>query len=163
MSLAAIATQEVLEVEIGKLFRSSLLQETLEAPEPINVNIGATIIGTSVVFSLQQPVDGISAAGGTIQVSKSNTDVNLVITLENNFTFQDPAILWINPPQQGYGTNPFGTLRISPQFEGKTVIIPNSTKGLNGKLTTPFALFLKDDSDHHTVVIDPTIVDDPNT
>jgi hypothetical protein len=164
MSVAAIATQEVPEVEIGMLDRSSFLKETIETPEPINVNITATILGDSVNFRLTNSVEGISTLGGEILVRRPNTNVNLVITLEGEeFTFQDPAILWVKPPQQGYSTNPFGTAPISPQFDGKTAIISNSTSGLTTKLTTPFALSLKDSLDKHTVVIDPTIIDDPNT
>lgn len=165
MSFTATAIQEVPEVQIGTLLRSTFPQEMSEAdaPEPVNANISATIAGDSVEFKLQEPVDGVHAAGPVIAVTKRNIDVNLVITLEGNFSFQSPAILWINPPQQGYSTNPFGTSPILPQFNDKTAIIPNSTMGLTSRLTTPFALFLKDDRNNHTVVIDPTIIDDPNT
>jgi hypothetical protein len=166
MSFAALAIQEPSEVEIGMLVGTSAGTDPVTLDQiPVNVNIEAAItLPDSVTFRLVTPVEGISVEGSKITATKSNARFNLVITLTTDgFSFRDPAILWVNPPQQGYNTNPFGTEPLHPAPWLTSVTIPNMTgpKG-SGSQSTPFALVLNG-PDGHVTVIDPTIVDEPNT
>lgn len=171
MSHTAVVTREIPRVEPGMLRNRFLDAETIEAPpEPIPVDIDVKITGPdSVAFSLQRPVDGVLIPPfnpSTIHVSRSNASLDLVLHLDpaSGFSFESPAILWIKPPQRGYETDPFGTAPVDSP-DGFTATIQNFTTGLPPKepLRTRFALILKNDLNNHTVVIDPTIVDEPNT
>ena len=135
--------------------------------DPTPVTILTTlnpILPDSVSFTLEVPMDGVQAGGSKIVVNQSNANLSLQITLDpaQGFTFQSPAILWVAPPQDGYSSNPFGKEPIYP-LSPWVAAIPNSTgKAGSGMLTTQFALVL-DGPRGFTAVIDPTIVDDPNT
>lgn len=172
MSLTAVTTKEMPQVEVGmladRLFRRG---EVETPPQTIPVNINVTVTGSdSVSFKIEPPVDGVTVPASdpsTILVSKSSANLELVFRLDpaSGFTYHETAILWVNPPQKGYGADPFGTQPIH-RFDPLTAVIPNTT-GAKGspKLTTSFALVLEDSTalGNRTVVIDPTIVDDPNT
>jgi hypothetical protein len=172
MSLTAVTTKEMPQVEVGVLADRLLRRGEVETPPlPVPVNIQVTVTGSdSVSFKIEPPVDGVTIPASdpsTILVSKSSANLELVFRLDpaSGFTYHETAILWVNPPQKGYGADPFGTQPIH-RSDPLTAILPNSTgpKG-SPKLTTPFALVLEHPAfvGNRTVVIDPTIVDDPNT
>jgi len=147
------------------------LFEPLDPPFATDVTILAEVAGGTVVFSTPVFVEGVNASGSVITLTKPNARFNLQITLAPGFKFQTgiPAILWATPPQRGYESNPFGTSLIFSNEEGTVAVIPSSTSAKGSpKLTTQFALVLVlvDSSNGvkaQSVIIDPTIVDDPNT
>lgn len=172
MSYTAVATKELPRIEVGMLDDRFFRREGIETPpESTPVDIAVKVTGSdAVVFTLQHSVDGVfipESQPSTIHVSKSNASLDLVLHLdaESGYTFHETAILWINPPQKGYDSNPFGTSPIQRR-DPWTAVIPNFTgpKG-SPKLQTPFALVLEDSTllGRRVVVIDPTIVDEPNT
>jgi hypothetical protein len=172
MSSIAVATKEMPPVGLGTLDDRFLRGEGLDAPpEPTPVDIDVKITGPdSVAFTLQHPVEGVSIPEhepSTIYVSKPNATLSLRLHLNpaSGYTFHENPILWVDPPQKGYGSDPFGTQPIR-RDDPWAATIPNATgpKG-SPKLETPFALVLEDLTlaSRRTVVIDPTIVDEPNT
>ena len=165
MSLTTL-TEEAVQAEVERP------SEAEAQPPGTNVTIHAEIAGGQVKFSTPVFVEGIEAFGSVITVTKPSTSFNLQITLVTpGFTFQpeNPAVLWATPPQHGYGANPFGTSPIFPS-SATVAVIPNTTgpKG-SPRLVTQFALVLLDNSNLNelarlrSVIVDPTIIDDPNT
>lgn len=164
MSDTAVITKEP-RIEVGMLDDRFLDREGIEAPpEPTIVEIDVSFDGGLWLFNIPNPVEGVSIIfPNTIHVSRPNAQLGLKLALKTSgYTFESPAVLWIDPPQRGYSTNPFGTQPINPEPDGLTAIIPNSTVGQSLPLQAPFALVLKS-SQGHTVIVDPTIIDDPNT
>jgi len=160
-------------MSLTTLTEEAFQAEVEAAPPGTDVTINAEIAGGQVKFSTPVFVEGIEAFDSVIRVTKPSASFNLQITLATpGFTFQPgvPAILWATPPQRGYESNPFGTSPIFPS-SSTVAVIPNTTgpKG-SPKLTTQFALVLVlvDSANDvevavRSVIIDPTIIDDPNT
>lgn len=165
MSLTTL-TEEAVQAEVERP------SEVEAQPPGTDVMIHAEIAGGTVTFSTPVFVEGVRVSGAVIIVTKPNASFNLQITLVTpGFTFQagTPAILWATPPQHGYGANPFGTNPVY-QTSPTMAVIPNST-GAKGSpaLATQFALVLQVNANSNglapmtSVIVDPTIIDDPNT
>lgn len=155
-------------MSLATLIEEAPLAE-IETAETVTIQASITPGGSNgdldtVAFSAPVPVDGVTVSDSTITVNRSNARFNFAITLMTpGYTFQTPAILWITPPQRGFNSDPFGILQINPEPGGTVAKIPNTTGAAGSpQLTTRFALYLRNSSGQ-SVIIDPTIVDDPNT
>lgn len=169
MSFAATTPREVQRVELGMMEDGFVRGEEIEiVAESVPVDIDVKITGPdSVTFTLRHPMEGVFTDLSTIHVFKSDAQFDLRLHLDpaSGYTFHKNAILWVDPPQKGYSADPFGKDPIE-HSDPWTAVIPNTTgpKG-SPRLETPFALVLENSTlfSSRTVVIDPTIVDEPNT
>lgn len=127
--------------------------------DPNSVNLGVTVQPQGTEYSIQ--VD-----------DKSNPyDITFTIQTVEEWVFDDPALLWGQPPQDysGMKGNPFGNAPVQPTNGGLSAVLPVDVAQVSSVTSFLFYLQLQTGGVRESrlpisnaqLVIDPTIVLNP--